>query len=88
MPTPIGQNIPFALAGMTFRGGSRGGERALFGDSFASSSLPSSLLGSSHGGGVRSTGSYLCVFPTGRKSVQESPQTRIFEVAEQHALDM
>jgi hypothetical protein len=88
MPTPVGHNIPFALAGMTLRGGSRGGERALFGNSFASSSLPSSLLGPSHGGGVRSAGSYLCVFSAGRKSVQESPQTRIFELVEQHALDM
>jgi hypothetical protein len=31
---------------------------------------------------------HVLAFSTGRKSVQESLQIRIFEVAEQHALDM
>jgi hypothetical protein len=31
---------------------------------------------------------HVLAFSTERKSVQESPQTRISEVVEQHALDM
>ena len=44
------RNMRFALAGMTLRGGSHDGERFLLGDALAARGLPSSLLGSCHGG--------------------------------------
>lgn len=44
------RNMRFALAGMTLRGGSHDGERFLLGNALAARGLPSSLLGSCHGG--------------------------------------